>query len=97
MSSEIAPKAGATCLGCGTPANPDYPVPSACEQCPPRLCESCGEMDSIAAPCRCWIKIENMAPADVKALFAADGMFNVGAGGRLTVAEPLEGDEWGGA
>jgi hypothetical protein len=45
-------------------------------------------MDSTASPCSCWIDLTTMAPADVKALFAEDGTFNVGTDGRLSIGAP---------
>ena len=87
------------CLGCGaitpTPdgATPD-PTPSEHRgQCPPWRCDDCGEMCSAADLCSCWIRPDQLPLADIKALFAGDGTFNVGPDGRVTVAEPLEG-EW---
>jgi len=50
-------------------------------------------MSSAADLCRCWVRIEDMALADIKALFAGDGTFNVGADGRLTAAQPLEAEQ----
>jgi hypothetical protein len=35
-------------------------------------------MDSFEARCGCWVKLEGMPLADVKALFAEDGAFSVG-------------------
>lgn len=55
-------------------------------QAPPRRCEDCGEMGSNAAPCSCWVSVKDMPLADAKALFAADGTFNVGIHGELTVS-----------
>lgn len=88
------------CTGCGATATaleyeddggpPNHLAPSEhCGECPPWRCEDCGEMCSAADLCSCWIRLDQMAPADVKALFAEDGMFNVEADGRLTVAEPV--------
>lgn len=85
-----------TCLHCratmpGPNGTPNDLVPSEhCGQCPPWRCEKCGEMSSAADLCSCWTRIEDMALADIKALFAADGTFNVGADGRLTVADQVE-------
>lgn len=87
-----------TCRGCGaTKPEPDgTPTDTApsehCGECPPWTCETCGEQCSAADLCSCWIRLDQMAPADIKALFAEDGTFNVGPDGQLTVAEPLEGD-----
>lgn len=55
-----------------------------CRDCPPHLCEDCGQMESYNGPhCACWTDLTVMAPADVKAVLAADG-WNVGGDGRLT-------------
>jgi len=65
-----------TCRGCGAtkPAPDGTPTdhhPSDhCGQCPPWQCETCGEMCSAAALCSCWLRIEDLTLADVKALFA---------------------------
>lgn len=88
-----------TCSGCGEttsklPNNPTAIEPSDhCGKCPPWTCETCGEQSSAAALCSCWIQLDQLAPADVKALFAGDGTFNVGTDGHLTVAEPLDGSQ----
>ena len=80
-----------SCKGCGaTKAGPtgtpsDIFPSEHCGDCPPWRCDDCGEMDSAANPCSCWICLTAMAPADAKALFAADGTFNVGADGRLSI------------
>jgi len=88
-----------TCQGCGdTKPEPDgtptdfYPSEH-CDQCPPWRCGRCGEMSSAADLCKCWIRIEDLAPADIKALFAEDGTFNISTDGQLTVAEPLEAEQ----
>lgn len=84
-----------TCRGCGaTKPEPDgdptdlYPS-ERCGQCPPWTCEACGKQCSAENLCSCWIKLDDLAPADIKALFAGDGTFNVGTDGSLTVAKPL--------
>lgn len=85
-----------TCSGCGRtaselPGNPNDIAPSEhCGECPPWTCEDCGEQSSAAALCSCWIQLDQLAPADIKALFAEDGTFNVGTDGQLTVAKPLD-------
>lgn len=73
-----------TCLNCGrTMRQPDgtpndlYPSEH-CGQCPPWRCETCGEMSDTENLCSCWISLEDTPLADVKALFAADGTFNIG-------------------
>lgn len=55
-----------------------------CMHCPPLVCPDCGEPDD--RECSCWVSIEDLNLADKKALFAADGTFNLGADGELTVA-----------
>lgn len=80
-----------SCAGCGQTktgmtGDPTDLFPSEhCGGCPPWRCDDCGEMDSVAQPCSCWIDLTAMAPADVKALFAADGTFNVGTDGQLSI------------
>jgi hypothetical protein len=72
-----------SCRGCGAVrtapcGDPSDLFPSEhCGDCPPWTCEHCGETDSMAAHCGCWIDLTKMALADVKALFAADGSFSV--------------------
>ena len=72
------------CKGCGaTKPGPDgtptdmFPSEH-CGDCPPWTCEDCGNPCSSAALCSCWISLENMPLADMKALFAADGTFSLG-------------------
>jgi hypothetical protein len=83
------------CRGCGktkaAPTEaPDDVFPSEhCGECPPWRCDGCGEMDSAASRCGCWTDLMTMAHADVKALFAADGTFNVSPDGSLSVADSL--------
>lgn len=62
------------CRGCGAPSGPDTPVPDHCDQCPPWICDACGQFDSSAAPCPCWTPLDGMALADIKGLFAASGL-----------------------
>jgi hypothetical protein len=54
-----------------------------CMHCPPVTCDDCGEPDDRT--CSCWVSIEDMSLADKKALFAADGTFNIGTNGEVTV------------
>lgn len=88
-----------TCSGCGATSSgltgtpTDIAPAENCGDCPPWTCKTCGELSSAAALCSCWIQLDQLAPADIKALFAGDGTFNVGTDGRLTVAEPLEAAE----
>lgn len=58
------------CRGCGAPANPANPPLDRCEACPPRVCPDCGYPDSFAAPCPCWVTVDGLPLADVKALLA---------------------------
>ncbi|GLP64372.1 hypothetical protein TUSST3_09920 [Streptomyces sp. TUS-ST3] len=72
-----------TCKGCG--ATKLYPTgdptdlfPSEhCGDCPPWICEGCGETCSAVALCSCWVQLDTLLLADVKALFGADGTFSV--------------------
>jgi hypothetical protein len=79
------------CLGCGrtkTALDGDVTdiIPAQhCADCPPWRCDGCGEMDSVAEKCSCWIDLTTMAHADVKALFAEDGTFNVAPDGTLSI------------
>ena len=79
------------CEGCGDTKNsltgdPTDLFPSEhCGNCPPWKCPDCGEMDSAAKKCSCWIDLTTMAHADVKALFAEDGTFNVAPDGTLSI------------
>jgi hypothetical protein len=72
-----------TCTNCGAtkPAPDGTPTdlfPSAhCGQCPPWTCQTCGEKCSAAALCPCWTSLDGMTTADIKAVFAADGTFNM--------------------
>ena len=59
----------------GTPT--DYFPSDHCGECPPWQCTDCGETCSAAALCSCWIMLADLSLADVKAIFAADGMFNI--------------------
>lgn len=76
-----------TCLNCratkpeptGTPT--DFYPSEHCGECPPWCCEDCGQMSSADKLCSCWIVLADLPFADVKALFAADGTFNIGAPG----------------
>lgn len=48
-----------------------------CGDCPPWICETCGQQCSATALCPCWTSFDGMTLADIKAVFAADGMFTV--------------------
>ena len=71
------------CKGCGAtkPAPDGIPTdlfPSEhCGDCPPWTCETCGQECSATALCPCWVSLDGMTIADIKAIFAADGMFNI--------------------
>lgn len=68
------------CLGCGRMeagvlGDPTDIAPSIhCGHCPPWTCEWCGEICSMEKSCSCWISLEGMAMADIKGLFALDGL-----------------------
>lgn len=65
---------GQRCLTCGHPAGAGYPQPIACGHCPPTTCEVCGGINHLATDrsCSCWVSLEGMRLADVKALLARD-------------------------
>lgn len=82
------------CTGCGTTVDDlEVPGPFMCSSCPPTTCEDCGGINHPATErmCSCWVSLAEMPLADVKAIFAGDGTFNVDGDGRVTVAEPTEG------
>lgn len=65
------------CKGCGmTMAELDPPGPDVehCSDCPPWLCDQCGQMDSMQQHCPCWQSLDGMNLAELKAVFAADGL-----------------------
>ncbi len=82
------------CTGCGrtktapTGTLTDLFPSEQCGDCPPRRCPDCGEMDSAAKHCSCWTDLTAMSHADVKALFAEDGTFNVAPDGTLSIGGP---------
>lgn len=45
-----------------------------CYDCPPQICPNCKELGSAKNPCSCTVKLENLALADIKAIFAKDGL-----------------------
>lgn len=63
-----------TCDGCGAPAgeSAEQPRPAHCGSCPPEVCGVCGGINHIATNrmCSCWVDIDTLAHADLKALFA---------------------------
>jgi len=72
-----------TCTGCGatkpepTGAPSDIYPSEHCGECPPWTCTDCGEPCSAAVLCSCWVLLADLPLADIKALFAADGTFNL--------------------
>lgn len=56
--------------------NDDGHLPPAdkCRQCPPVLCDQCGEMDHIDSLCKCWRQVSDIPLADLKGLFADIGL-----------------------
>lgn len=69
--------------GCGKPDCDGSELPSCtyppehCDQCPPWICESCHELSSATEPCSCWTSLDGLPLADIKAIFAADGGFDL--------------------
>lgn len=63
------------CKGCG--ATKPAPDGTPTDLFPSAHCGDCGQACSAIALCSCWISFDGIALADIKALFAADGMFNV--------------------
>lgn len=84
------------CTGCGTVTD-DFDGPGCfqCSNCPPTTCEDCGGINHPATDrmCRCWVSIADLPLADIKAIFAADGTFNIGADGSVSVAESNDSQE----
>lgn len=70
------------CKGCGaTKPEPDgtptdlFPSEH-CGDCPPWRCDACAETSSAASLCSCWVRLDKLSLADVKAIFARDGIFS---------------------
>lgn len=61
-----------TCLRCGHTFTASVPQPMSCNHCDPQPCVDCGDPDDRSCPC--WVAIEGMAHADIKALFAREGL-----------------------
>jgi hypothetical protein len=68
------------CTGCGAmkpepDGSPsDFGPSEHCGDCPPWLCEDCGEMCSLASLCPCWTPVDQLAHADLKAFLAEAGL-----------------------
>lgn len=60
-----------TCAGCGRATSPDNPRPTHCGDCPPWTCPTCGHLDSLVAPCGCWVSFDGLPLADIKGHLAA--------------------------
>lgn len=62
------------CRGCGTSSAHGDATPEHCPACPPTTCAECGGVNVWGTDdlCTCWVSIEEMPLADVKALFADD-------------------------
>jgi hypothetical protein len=63
------------------------PEPDQCSSCGPVKCDDCGGVNDLATGeiCSCWVSVEDMSVPELKAIFAADGVFNVETDGRLTL------------
>lgn len=64
-----------TCSDCGITAAWDtlaQPSPGYCRICPPKPCEYCGGPGR--GNCSCWIQLDGMVLADIKAVFARGGL-----------------------
>lgn len=69
------------CRGCGwrmASVWPEIPIPERCGHCPPWTCGDCEQPTSFADPCPCWVSLEGMALADIKAIFANDPELAIG-------------------
>lgn len=74
------------CGGCGgrifwTNETPE-PTGDHCANCPPWTCQDCGQLDGSlpgGPRCSCWLSLEDMPLADIKAIFAADAEASDGA------------------
>jgi hypothetical protein len=62
------------CDGCGTKFPDDTPTTANCRNCPPTPCEDCGGVNvwETGDLCSCWISLDALPLADVKAVFASD-------------------------
>jgi len=61
------------CRCCGARASLDPSPVDGCPQCPPRVCDRCGQLDSPAVSCLCWVSVDALPTADLKALMAGLG------------------------
>lgn len=63
------------CAGCGrTKPRPDGDITDAipavqCEECPPRTCDRCGQIDSTVKHCSCWTMVADMSEAEFAEAF----------------------------
>lgn len=62
------------CNNCGQLLPEGHPIGDYCEKCPPHLCPDCGQMDSMETPCPCWVSVADIPFADLKGMFAQDGI-----------------------
>jgi hypothetical protein len=62
------------CQGCDSSLPDDLPFAQQCGNCPPKRCADCGGMDSMNSPCKCWVSVSEIPMADLKGLFARDGL-----------------------
>ena len=62
------------CTGCSARRmSLDAAPVDGCPQCPPRICDRCGQLDSPAVSCLCWVSVDALPAADLKALMAGLG------------------------
>jgi len=64
----------AECQGCSTIHLGEMPDPDHCEHCPPWLCTRCGALTHFNDPCGCWVMLDGLTLADMKAVLAAAGL-----------------------
>ena len=62
------------CDNCGSQLPDGHPAANYCGKCPPHRCNDCGEMDSMQTPCKCWVDVADIPFADLKGMFARDGL-----------------------
>jgi hypothetical protein len=77
-----------TCQGCGdTWPAANGPDATHCGNCPPWHCDRCNRTVDMTAKFNCdtcVMRFKDMPLADIKAIFAADGGFNIGGLGSET-------------